>query len=209
MLEQDDTDLFKRGQLMNAAFNYLCRDGASLDNMLFVDVDIRISYMIDFEGLLAQHKTVVIPYNNLQLYYLKEKGVYISENKPSYFLNTPDGGVTLFTKDIFLKCNGFSNLYVGWGREDSDFVRRNKVTRVPNMMIHLAHERHQEWLSDAFKRNDLNFKNQTDFVHDGFKQTIADVTIREIQKNIYHYKIKNIDVVPDYKYIDRFTIRIP
>ena len=205
MLEQFDDNLFMRGQLMNSIFIYLLKENIDVSNMLFVDLDIRMVNDIDFEGLLNQYKTVVIPYNELLLYTYEVDGTYVPENKKSYFLDEPDGGVTLFTKEMFIKCNGFSNLYIGWGREDSDFVRRNVITRVPNKMIHLAHTRNQEWLSDAFKRNDANFSNQTDFLYDGYTQTVAKFRIKEIASNVYHCKIRDISVSKDYKYKDRIA----
>jgi hypothetical protein len=209
MLEQTDSSLFKRGQLMNAAFIHLLRENVPLDNMLFVDVDIRMKYPIDFEELLRKNSTVVIPYNELQLYRLNNPGHYVSENKPSYFLSAPDGGVTLFTRSMFEACNGFSNLYIGWGREDSDFVRRNKVTRVPNKMIHLTHPRHSEWKSDAFQRNDALFKMGPDFRLDGFRQTTADVQMSLEGRNLFHLHIKNMGVVAGYAYQDKMIQEAP
>jgi len=200
MLEQSDTTLFKRGQLMNVAFNNLTKLNEPLDNILFIDLDIRLVSKINFEHLLATHKTVTIPYNTLLLYNYDKTGAYVPAKKKSYFLDTPDGGVTLFTVDMFKKCNGFSNLYIGWGREDSDFVRRNAVTRLAGSLIHLEHERNQEWLKKEFEINNDNFVSHCDFTLDGFAQTTADFTIKKIQSNIYHCKIKNISVSDNYIY---------
>lgn len=200
MLEQADDSLFKRGQLMNVAFNHLERLFLPTDTMLFIDVDIRLKYRIDFEELIRLHRSVVIPFNKLDLYGFKGVGNYVCLNRPTYFLSTPDGGVTLFTKDIYQQCNGFSNLYIGWGREDSDFVRRNKVVRLPNEMIHLEHERHNEWNTDAFKKNDRNFKKGTNPTQDGTKQTTGKFIMWEPAKNIFHCQISNISVVSDFAY---------
>lgn len=203
MCEQDDKKPFKRGQLMNVGFKEVLKAGIDLSNIMFIDVDIRMKYKIDFEGILNEHKdSIVIPYNDLQLYFLDAGGSYVSENKPSYFLNAPDGGVTLFSKTTFQKCNGFSNVYCGWGKEDSDFVRRNKVVRISNSMLHLRHNRNKEWTSPEFKKNTVNFDIKTNFLLDGFKQTTADATMSELQKNIYLIKIRNIGVVPDFAYMN-------
>jgi len=200
MLEQTDSELFRRGQLMNVVFNNLMIYSDSLDNMVFADLDIRLSYFVNFENLLRLYKTVVIPYNKLSLYSYISTGKYEQINRKSYFLDTPDGGVTLFTKDIFQACNGFSNLYIGWGREDSDFIRRNTVNRVSNRFMHLEHERNEEWATAAFIKNNANFESQCLFKDDGFAQTTADFNIEKIEKNIYHCKIKNISVTDDFKY---------
>lgn len=203
MLEQADDTAFKRGQLMNTAYNNLATAEIPMENMLFIDVDIRLLYPIDFEGLLAKHKTIVIPFNQLCLCEFQRIGKYMRTNKPSYFLNAPDGGVTLFTSDMFWECNGFSNLYIGWGREDSDFVRRGNITRVPNEMIHLEHARHSEWKSDAFKRNDANFKLVSKKMLDGRLQTTCDWSMVEIKSGIFHCRISNISVINDYVYKNR------
>jgi len=204
MLEQDDKSPFKRGQLMNAGFKYLLANDVLMENILFVDVDIRLKYRINFQGLLEEHKTLVIPFNHLSLYTLESKGVYVPLNKPSYFLDTPDGGVTLFTKDMFMKCGGFSNLYIGWGIEDTDLLRRvPKVTRVENEMIHLEHNRMGEWKSPEFKRNKRINDLQLPSSLDGFRQTTSETTMKEIEENIFHLKIKNIGVVEDYVYISK------
>lgn len=201
LLEQDDGKLFRRGQLMNAAFQHLVEAGCLLEDILFVDVDIRLRYPIPFEGLLREHQAVIIPFNQLDLFTLRAEGEYVSLDKPSYFLSQPDGGVTLFTRDMFLACNGFSNLYIGWGREDSDFVRRNeRVVRVPNQMIHLEHPRKADWDTDAFRRNDTNFQRCLDPALDGVKQTQASFRCLSVQDRVFHCKIKDISVVDDYQY---------
>lgn len=203
MLEQADNRRFKRGQLMNAGFNGLIKSGMDFVNMLFVDLDIRLKYPISFESYLTSHNKVIIPFNELLLYDFVSVGKYLPLKQKSYFLNAPDGGVTLFTKDIFTKCNGFSNLYIGWGREDSEFVRRNQVVRIPNKMIHLEHERHGEWKTLEFKRNDDNFKKGSDFRFDGFQQTTSEFSVKEISPGVFHCKISNIFVTPDYIYMNR------
>jgi predicted glycosyltransferase involved in capsule biosynthesis len=200
ILEQADNALFQRGQLMNVAFQNLMQKMGTLDVLLFVDVDIRMLSPIDFEGLVKQYRTVVIPFNELILYHLDPEGVYIPDTKPSYFLNTPDGGVTLFTKGVFEACNGFSNLYRGWGKEDSDFVRRNKITRVPNSMIHLEHVRFGEWNTDAHRRNGRIFDLALNPNKDGYRQTKAKFTMKQIEDSVFHCQIWNIDVVPKYEY---------
>ena len=208
MLEQDDVKKFKRGQLMNAGFKYLMQMGIFLDDILFVDVDIRLEYTIDFQGILEQHKTVVIPFNHLSLYDFVAIGKYKKIDKPTYFLSNPDGGVTLFKRDMFLKCNGFSNLYIGWGREDSDFVRRNTITRVPNKMIHLEHERGGEWKSPTFQTNMKLFDEKFNYILDGFRQTTAKVYMQKIEIDVYNLKIQDIDVTSDYAYKSKIKGRI-
>lgn len=47
------------------------------------------------------------------------------------------GGVSALTKDQFIKVNGFSNMFWGWGGEDDDISSRIKnsglhISRYPN-----------------------------------------------------------------------------
>jgi hypothetical protein len=41
------------------------------------------------------------------------------------------GGVTLFDKESFLKINGYSNSYWGWGAEDDDVLLRCMIMGIP------------------------------------------------------------------------------
>ena len=34
------------------------------------------------------------------------------------------GGVVALREDVYVKSNGFSNIYFGWGGEDDDFLHR-------------------------------------------------------------------------------------
>lgn len=50
------------------------------------------------------------------------------------FIPRPDnelGGVTLIDKESFIKVNGYSNEYWGWGVEDEDFATRCRIKNIP------------------------------------------------------------------------------
>jgi predicted glycosyltransferase involved in capsule biosynthesis len=78
------------------------------------------------------------------------------------------GGVTLFDKHSFIKVNGYSNDYWGWGAEDDDVMfrcvaRGVKVSRKNGRYKSLSHERNiaQDLYSENLKKffgfkNDLN-----------------------------------------------------
>jgi predicted glycosyltransferase involved in capsule biosynthesis len=78
------------------------------------------------------------------------------------------GGVTLFDKHSFIKVNGYSNDYWGWGAEDDDVMfrcvaRGVKVSRKNGRYKSLSHERKiaQDLYSENLKKffgfkNDLN-----------------------------------------------------
>ena len=102
IVEQNEGKLFNRGLLCNIGFhlyNNWC------DYVVFHDVDM-ICDIIDYSysskpTSLLRHRT-------------KKNTIY-----DGYF-----GGITLFPKNDFLKINGFSNEYWGWGAEDDDLRYR-------------------------------------------------------------------------------------
>ena len=46
---------------------------------------------------------------------------------PSYTYKNFTGGILLLTRNQYLKANGHSNKYWGWGREDDDFSQRMEL----------------------------------------------------------------------------------
>ena len=110
--EQVDDAKFNRGRLFNAAIAYALRSGlmAPTDEVCFHDVD-----MVPAEGLLpaytqpldaatARHIGCIPRYRALG-------GAYL-------------GGILLMRVVDYAAVNGHSNRFAGWGREDSDFLRR-------------------------------------------------------------------------------------
>ena len=66
------------------------------------------------------------------------------------------GGVTLFDKHSFIKVNGYSNNYCGWGAEDDDIMFRCvskgvRTTRKNGKYRSLSHER--QILQDLYREN--------------------------------------------------------
>ncbi len=110
VVEQADNKLFNRGKLLNIGFNE-CEDS----EVCFQDVDLLAhdlsTYKLGFNG--AKH-----------LSGLCEQFGY----KPPY--STCFGGVTAFTAESLLKCNGFSNDFWGWGGEDDDLYNRAKINDI-------------------------------------------------------------------------------
>lgn len=126
VVEQANKELFNRGKLLNIGFN------ESKDNTIcFHDVD-----------LLAHHLD----------HYLKsiKGGYHFSGLCEQFNYKVPYekcfGGVTAFDADSFLKCNGFSNDFWGWGGEDDDLYNRCILSGVQTIFkdykyYSLQHER--------------------------------------------------------------------
>lgn len=137
VVEQEPGKLFNRGLLCNIGF-YLYNNWC--DYVIFHDVDM-ICDLIDYSysskpTSLLRHRT-------------KKKTVY-----DGYF-----GGITLFPKNDFLKINGFSNEYWGWGAEDDDLRLRCYIHGI-STLIRNGNCRDLETISDDANRlNNPNYKN--------------------------------------------------
>lgn len=104
--EQDDSDLFNRGLLLNCGFLQAKEQGCN--RVCFHDVDLL--------PLDSQYYPIY-PEEPLELVKFIEGS---RDSLPyNYF-----GGVTLVSCTDFAKVNGYSNRYEGWGFEDDDFLMR-------------------------------------------------------------------------------------
>ncbi|CAG0920594.1 unnamed protein product [Notodromas monacha] len=108
VVEQAGDELFNKGKLMNAAFLTALRS-AWWDCFVFHDVDL-------------------IPEDGRNMYSCPQRPRHLSVavDKLNYTLpyHYLMGGVVAFRTEHFLKLNGYSNLYWGWGGEDDDMGRR-------------------------------------------------------------------------------------
>nr|XP_046262246.1 beta-1,4-galactosyltransferase 7 isoform X1 [Scatophagus argus] len=76
---------------------------------------------------LAMHDVDLLPLNEALEYGFPEDGpfhVASPELHPLYHYKTYVGGILLLTKKHYSMCNGMSNRFWGWGREDDEFYRR-------------------------------------------------------------------------------------
>ncbi|XP_058505398.1 beta-1,4-galactosyltransferase 7 isoform X2 [Solea solea] len=76
---------------------------------------------------LAMHDVDLLPLNDALDYGFPEDGpfhVASPELHPLYHYKTYVGGILLLTKRHYHMCNGMSNRFWGWGREDDEFYRR-------------------------------------------------------------------------------------
>jgi hypothetical protein len=104
IVEQDNLKPFNRAKLFNVGFLHL-KD--FYDYFCFHDVD-----MIPIEGDYSFPEHPI---------HMPSK---ISEYNNSLPYENYYGGVNIFNKEDFLKINGFSNEFWGWGGEDDDLFKR-------------------------------------------------------------------------------------
>ena len=98
--EQDNDKKFNKGKLYNSAYLAVLKLNYKPDFIIFNDVD---------------H----IPVNNAN-YISKNVNAVVQVRGPPHTM----GGISLFPSNQFVKVNGWSNSYVGWGREDVDIEDR-------------------------------------------------------------------------------------
>jgi len=107
VVEQYGNKLFNRAKLINVGFN------ETTDKIVcFHDVDLiahdQSIYRTEFKDTI--HLSGLCEQFNYKVIY-----------------DTCFGGVTMFTEEAYLKCNGASNDYWGWGGEDDDLYNRAKL----------------------------------------------------------------------------------
>lgn len=96
---------------------------ASLINVGFMESGNDTDY-------IAMHDVDLLPQNeDLDYGFPKEGPFHVAspELHPLYHYKTYVGGILLLTKKHYQLCNGMSNRFWGWGREDDEFFRRLKT----------------------------------------------------------------------------------
>jgi hypothetical protein len=104
VIEPTEGIIFNRGLLMNIGFVESLKDSNN------------------YWECFALHDVDAIPENERNMYscpFDNPRHMAVQRSTRNYELKyeTYFGGVTLMTKEQFKKCNGFSNLYFGWGME--------------------------------------------------------------------------------------------
>jgi len=109
IINQLDNTPFNRAMLLNVGFVESLKDYNYWDCFIFHDVDL----VLENDNLLyhcpklPRHMSVAVDKFNYRLPY-----------------TTIFGGVTALTKGQFIRLNGYSNKFNGWGGEDDDMFRR-------------------------------------------------------------------------------------
>uniref|UniRef100_A0A3Q2ZN11 Beta-1,4-galactosyltransferase n=1 Tax=Kryptolebias marmoratus TaxID=37003 RepID=A0A3Q2ZN11_KRYMA len=123
VINQDGEGLFNKAKLMNAGHVEALKE-YDYDCFVFADVDM-------------------IPLDDQNLYrcFDSPRHLAVAVDKFNFHLpyNNLFGGVISLSKDQFLKVNGFSNTFWGWGGEDDDLynrvmIRLKSISR-PDSMI--------------------------------------------------------------------------
>jgi hypothetical protein len=192
IVEQDTKEPFKRGQLFNLGYKE-----SSGDLVIFQDVDVRYISKIDFDYHMQIINNPYCPWIYIAQLRETENGYTITKTDMRQF---GYGAANVFTREQFEKCNGFSNLYIGWGGEDNEMNARARFEKVNCTIGHIEHER----AAYSGSRNVIisrTFKNR-DIKKDGLEQTIFKK--REVAPSFgyRHFKYTGIDICELFVYKD-------
>ncbi len=151
IVEQDNQKPFNRAKLLNIGFD-LKKDES--DYFCFHDVD-----MMPEE---ADYSYVTQPTHGFHA--IKHLGYKLSANS-NY------GGVNFFNKEDFIKINGYSNEFWGWGGEDNDLLFRVKSKGFPlhrrlGKYDNLLHERAPKHTQE-YKKNVERISTSYDYDSEG------------------------------------------
>lgn len=103
------------------------------------------------------------------------------------------GGINIINAKIFEECNGFSNIFNGWGYEDRNLIKRF------NYRGYLPHCRYGEFESNINERN-LNINNKLnadviDELKDGLTTLNYKVLNSKNNGKFYDYYVNNIKII--------------
>nr|DBA28589.1 TPA: hypothetical protein GDO54_008918 [Pyxicephalus adspersus] len=108
VVEQHGESKFNRAKLMNVGFSEAIKE-YDYNCFIFSDVDI-------------------IPMDQRNLYRCSTNPKHMANSLDKFnfrlLYQTLFGGIVAFTKEQFLKVNGFSNMFWGWGGEDDELYER-------------------------------------------------------------------------------------
>jgi len=136
IVEQADNGMFNLGKLTNVGFIESQRDGFS-DYYVKTDVDI-------------------FPLTNDLIEYTPYSGV-----RHLYGHRHSLGGIFSFDRVSFIKTNGHSNEYFGWGWEDVDFLERLSICNIVIDKSNFVERRTNQFIHDAITKEHENTKNET------------------------------------------------
>lgn len=150
VIQQAGDATFNRAKLLNVGYLEALKD-YNWECFIFHDVDLVPENDHNLYACDKQPKHLVVG-RNVTGYKLRYKG---------YF-----GGVTAMTKDQFLKVNGFSNTYWGWGGEDDDLrirvgLQNMKILRPPPDIARYTMVFHQRDSGNEVNRDRMRLLGRT------------------------------------------------
>lgn len=182
IVEQEDGKPFNRAKLLNVGFAYnRLINGEPLDYYCFHDVD-----------MLPQESD----------YDYCDKPTHLASRAEQFGYRLPYekyfGGVTMFDRESFIRINGYSNEYWGWGAEDDDVYNRCEAmgilpARKDGKYSSLAHDR--RIIQDEYGKNIDRLRNFSNYFNgheflEGLSTLDYEVLDTETSENYTKIKVK-------------------
>lgn len=172
IVEQVQGKAFNRAKLMNIGFDIL-KDICS--HFCFHDVDL-VPIDVDYSLEPSPRRLC------------KKIEGYPSGNDSCF------GGVIILSKADFLKINGFSNDYWGWGEEDNDIRDRCVNMNIKRHSVKVGHFQHLKHGEQRENKNSGRFSKMQnksiDFLKEGFNGLEYEILLRARQIEPIHVVVK-------------------
>lgn len=197
VVEQSDNRPFMRGQLYNIGAKFATGNYFALtDNDIYHlrELPLFLIYSIEQCPLVCFKYISQLSYDNGRVQ------VLVTEERPYGF-----GAFTFLTKSDFFRVNGFSNLYIGWGAEDKDFITRfSRYVRIPQNLGHLQHPKriNTNPVNTRINHSYLQSAASRSCLLDGAKQTTYRLVSEHRDGNVLYISVDSISVVDSFKYVD-------
>jgi len=199
---QADKLLFRKGQLSNLGFKK-----AKFDIVAFINVDYRFLDYVDIVKEINEYKNPFIPFTKGKRIKEPSLGNYVVIEENHVNMGGV-GGCQIFTKEQFIKSNGYTNLIFGWGPDDVAMSQRTTFvfTKYPHSMGHIFHSKGGSYISLRTENRHQCFDPPATPVKDSFRHTAADeLEHKIIESNVIRYNFKNIRVTDNFEYMDRYN----
>lgn len=202
-VQQKAEEPFKLGQVRNIGFKK-----SSGDIIIFLDVDMRFPEKILFKKELETFKTPFVAWKFITK--VDEEKTDNFEILSEHHEGVGKGGCVVYSRKQFVESCGYSNLPIGWGKEDNIINIRKSLIRLNYEIYHVNHDNDRRlWGAKASALDFNTMLSRTEpsrMKHkDSFEHTIADEEIVFEGFEIKHYKVSNIRVPDDFVYTKLFN----
>ncbi|MEQ2170193.1 hypothetical protein GOODEAATRI_032807 [Goodea atripinnis] len=182
VINQEGDGVFNKAKLMNIGHTEALKD-YDYECFVFSDIDL-------------------VPLNDRNLYRCSDKPRHLSVavDKFNFTLpyNTIFGGVTALSREQFLKVNGFSNTFWGWGGEDDDLYQRivfrgMSISRPDSVIARYKMIKHGRDLHNDRNPDNVQKLKETPQTIDRDGLNSLSYTVRNIRKDLL-YTFITVDV---------------
>jgi hypothetical protein len=185
-----------RGQLFNIAYKFV--DTAY---MCYIDNDMFFPEYIDLVSIYNNLGCKALqPFNVIRQVAIKNNGEIETISEAPKNIHGK-GGVTFISKSKFEDVGGMSNLYIGYGCEDTDFdYRCNGIVDIDATICHIQHERRNNDTHWGINKKISSDKDKRNISQDNYNHTQYTITSDKTEGNVKYISVKDITVHKNFAY---------